>query len=397
MTQAEYRKYQKQKQDEEMYNSGFDSVGSVMPWYSYAKEGESIGKGFVPKETKTNAAGGQKQYGKSKNDRAADSFMTPTHEQASYYLGKKDYAKAAGSFLGLQGMYAKDKEKDYNKFINEPAPATTPVPASSTNQRVINGAAAEINQPQSSAPTGNLASGYRTSGWYGGGGGNGGYTGMSNGYGGGDTYRYGGGSGSNYGNYIQGGIGIGQSIAGYQMLKENQMPEDYSLTPEMKAALRRAEEMSKEGYTAAEISSYLQMFQRLNNARSRMATERAGQNLSNATSAATNYGSLGQLNQMGLQDAQMRRNNIRYSDQLQGRAQSVADMNNARHWWLWNKKEDAAGQLMQQGMNNFMDSSGSFAANNNFGQGNPQQDVGYRYYDPYSQNNNQWSGATASW
>ena len=419
MTEAEYRAYKKkqaelssQQQTSQGLNSTADAVGSAIPVYGQiygaSKAAEGIGRGMIKKDS----------YGQPKGsfNKALDSEFTPLHEQTINDISSGDWGGLAlNTLLGGQyhtinalfgGKTKQQKEQiAAQDILNSPtAPVSDPnqtfkkvnttgqnaagfitdpnTPVSTTQSNGIG--LSKIPQVNSGVGLSNSSYGNQNFNFGGNYGGN--YAGTygqsytapsknSGGYKSGNPY-------GGYGGYVQAGVGIGQAIAGYEGLQHNQMPEDLQMTSEMQAALRRSQEMAKQGYTQQEIANYMQSLQRMNNQRYRMGVNRAGQSLSNAVAAASNYGNIGGLNQFTTGDAAERRANIHYSDILAGKTQNIADMNNARHWQLWNQKEQAYGGLMQTGLNNAIIGAGNINyGNNTTNDPNTVDGLGYRGSD----------------
>jgi hypothetical protein len=373
MTYEEYKRQQElesQQRSSASLNGMVDSAASSVPTYGAiyagAKQAEGIGRGMITKDA----------YGQPKGrfNKSLDSTFTPLHERNFDDIANEDWVDltannlSGGAFsivaplFGYETKQQKAQKKSIDAINNpDPVPVDNFQTARTIGQKQGQNAAG-FNAPQRNAYDPSL--GYQSGINYGGGNYGGGY-GMS---GGGNTnnqssYKMDSYSSGNpyggYGGYVQAGVGLGQMAAGYYGLQQNQMPDDLQLTPEMQQALTRANQMAKQGYSQQEVANYMQTVQRMQNQRYRMGVTKGGQNLSNAVTAASNFGNLGQANQFAAGDAQLRRSNIRYADTLAGRTQQIADANNARHWQLWNQKEQAYGNLMQQGMNNSIQGAGN--------------------------------------
>lgn len=76
-------------------NTGVDSAaGSLTPWYGLAKGASNIGKSFLAKD----------QYGYAKNgaNRAANDWLTPTHESTINAFKNEGAKEGVGEFLGMR-------------------------------------------------------------------------------------------------------------------------------------------------------------------------------------------------------------------------------------------------------------------------------------------------------
>jgi len=149
-----------------------------------------------------------------------------------------------------------------------------------------------------------------------------------------------------------------QTIASHNALKRlNKQPlANYDITPEQQRSYDRAESMARNGYTQEEENAYMQNLSRSNNANYRKAMAYGGNSLAGAIGAGLNYSNLGALNSFASSDAQLKRQNIRYADQMGAAISTQRNRNTALQIQRRDAQERALGQAMQAGISNMVGS-----------------------------------------
>jgi hypothetical protein len=160
------------------------------------------------------------------------------------------------------------------------------------------------------------------------------------------------------------GVGVGTKVIGgiiqknkadkaLKALNAQAMPE-YSVDPRMENAFNRAEGMSNQGFTAQENAGFNQSLAMQNTAQQRSAVDMGGGNLASTINAGLQSNNIQAINQRAGQDAQLRRSNIQYADQLAGQLQSQQNLINQSRISRRQQLEQAYGAASAQGMENIM-------------------------------------------
>lgn len=172
-----------------------------------------------------------------------------------------------------------------------------------------------------------------------------------------------------------GALGTVQYLTSRKRLNElsNQEFPEYSLTAGMKDSISDADAMRGIGYTAGEKAALGASLTRGENTAFRRAFSMAP-SLSQALQAGINSVNIqGRLN-MAAQDAQLMRQNLRYSDQLRGQEQNIQDRNDQVKIQRRIGQENAYGQAMQSGLNNMV--NGLSLGLSGLGEGGKKQTAG---------------------
>lgn len=164
-------------------------------------------------------------------------------------------------------------------------------------------------------------------------------------------------------------LGAAQSLYGvYQNLKANQgvnslkEPNGFRVTPEQQQSYDNAQQMAKSGYTPQEQASFENNMNRRSNTAYNKAIVYGGNNLAGAIQAGINYGNAGALADYAAKDAQLRRQNIRYSDQLGEQITAQKNRDTAQQWQNYNMKAQAYGGAAKQGIQNIFGGANMAAA-----------------------------------
>lgn len=188
---------------------------------------------------------------------------------------------------------------------------------------------------------------------------------------------------------------------GLNALSKQPMPQ-FKITPEQTTSYNRAEELSRMGYTSGEKAALNQMLASDSNKAYRRATDIGGGSGARAIQGALGATRFNALNQLALNDAGLRRQNIRYADQVGSTLSGQRNMETQRAFNYRMELERALGAAKTQGVENIANSLGGFGANYAYmGQGatlnNPFAGNGQQTTPPmYSGNNDpfsyQWGG-----
>lgn len=170
------------------------------------------------------------------------------------------------------------------------------------------------------------------------------------------------------------GIGALQAIQGFSALNklQGQALPMYSEDPEMKASRLRAQGMANQGYTSAETAAFNNRANATDNQRYNLATNVAGGNAAGAINAGIQYGNINRELGFAAQDAQLRRQNMKYADSFSTHLQRLRDANTSYMQQRRAQQENAAGGAVQAGINNIAAGgmmAGVDGAGQGFGQG----------------------------
>lgn len=149
-------------------------------------------------------------------------------------------------------------------------------------------------------------------------------------------------------------MGVPQAVIGFRQMRQLSkvsMPE-YSVSPELQSSYNRAEKMAMQGYTPAERASMFQSQAGSTAAQTRAGLARTGGSMASALQV------IGGMNQnqfllgFGSQDAQLRRQNIKYADTLMRDVDKVKMMNQELRIRRDQEKRQAASNLFNMGLQN---------------------------------------------
>ncbi len=150
---------------------------------------------------------------------------------------------------------------------------------------------------------------------------------------------------------VIGGVQAFQGLSALNKLQNQALPlltED----PEMKAARLRAQGMANQGYTSAETAAFNNRANSTDNQRYNLATNVAGGNAAGAINAGIQYGNINRELSFAAQDAQLRRQNMKYADSFAQHLQRMRDANVQYMQQRRAQQESAAGGALQAGINN---------------------------------------------
>ncbi len=141
-------------------------------------------------------------------------------------------------------------------------------------------------------------------------------------------------------------------------------PQGYEATPEQRASYDRAQRDAMSGYSAQERAAYLSNMASRNNAGYSRALKFGGNGLAGAIQAGVNYGNSKALNDFAANDAQLRRNNVRYADSRGDALSGQVNRNTFLQNSNYNQAAAAYGGAIKAGKENVFNAMNSFAANN---------------------------------
>ena len=102
---------------------------------------------------------------------------------------------------------------------------------------------------------------------------------------------------------------------GLEALGQQPYPE-YQVSPELQGAYSRAQGMAKQGFSAEETAARNQDVARSQTAQARSAVDMGGGNMARTINAGLQGSQIQGINQFAAQGAQLKRQNIRYADDL---------------------------------------------------------------------------------
>jgi len=157
---------------------------------------------------------------------------------------------------------------------------------------------------------------------------------------------------------------------GIKKLESQQFPR-YAVTPELKSAYDRSEQMAKYGYTPSESAAFKNNLTRANNLSYQRATDSAGGNLASAINRGIQSNNIGALNQFAGADAGLKRQNIKYADtlaQAMQHQQNLATQADISHRVMLEQaygraKSDAEMNMVNSGM--ALGNAAAYGASNN--------------------------------
>ena len=152
-------------------------------------------------------------------------------------------------------------------------------------------------------------------------------------------------------NVILGAVQAYQGFKGLKKLQKQAMPQ-FSVSPELQGAYSRAQGMSNQGFTGAEMGAAQQGIAQQGNVAFQRARNLAGGTLAGAINAGIKSNQIGGVNQLAANDAQLRRQNIRYADTLAQDIQQQNNMETQRAFQYRMAQEQALGGAAQSGLKN---------------------------------------------
>lgn len=156
---------------------------------------------------------------------------------------------------------------------------------------------------------------------------------------------------------IVGGIyQTAQSQRGLNKLASEPLPE-YSVSPELKNAYGRAEQMSNQGYTGAEQAAFGQNVAQQQNTGFQQGIEQSGGNLAQALRTGFGAQKLNAQNDFAASDANLHRANIHYADSLAQEVQNQSNLINQNKIQRRTMLEQAYGAGKTTGISNIMGGS----------------------------------------
>lgn len=165
---------------------------------------------------------------------------------------------------------------------------------------------------------------------------------------------------------VTGAFQASRAQRGLKALSKQGVPQ-FNITPEQIRSYNRAEEMANTGYTGAERSAIQQNLAGSSNLAYRRAMDIGGGQGARAIQGALNASNLNAYNQMGLNDAMLRRQNQRYAD-LVGRG--ITDQRNRETQRAYNYRmelERSLGAAKRQGVENIANAFGGLGAQAAYG------------------------------
>src|SRR3990167_11259813 len=158
---------------------------------------------------------------------------------------------------------------------------------------------------------------------------------------------------------------------GINALSKQAMPQ-FNITPEQQRSYNRAEENAQTGYSGAERSALTQQLGGASNLAYRRAMNIGGGNGARAIQGALGASMLGANNQMAMNDALLKRSNVRYADQVGSSLSAQRNMETQRAMNYRLQLERALGAAKTQGVENIGNAFGSLGTMAAYGAFSPQ-------------------------
>lgn len=154
-----------------------------------------------------------------------------------------------------------------------------------------------------------------------------------------------------YGSAALGLVQLGFAIPA--MIKASKLKyQNYGMTPEMTRSVSEANAMRNIGFTGSEYNAYNQQLGQDRAATFARSRELGGGNLASTMMAILNGQNVNARNQLAIQDAALRRQNIATSNALNQETQNLANMNTQLQNQITEKQKQAAAGLMQSSLGN---------------------------------------------
>lgn len=154
---------------------------------------------------------------------------------------------------------------------------------------------------------------------------------------------------------------------------------NYQVSPELRGAYDRAQQMSRFGYTPQEKAALRQNVAQDINTNQQRALDQGGGNLARTISRMGSIANVQSENQMALNDAGLHRQNIRYADSLGGQIQGINNMASGEDISQYNKAESAYGQAAAQQQENIYRAMGNAVGGAAYYQKEKRNDDYYRF------------------
>ena len=163
---------------------------------------------------------------------------------------------------------------------------------------------------------------------------------------------------------IKAGIGAFQSTRAARGLKalRNQAMPQFGITPEQTRSYNRAEALANTGFTGAERAGIGQNIAGASNLAYRRAMDIGGGSGARAIQGALNASNLNAYNQMGMNDALLRRKNMQYADMV---GRGITDQRNRETQRAFGYRMDLErnlGAAKRQGIENIANAFGGLGA-----------------------------------
>lgn len=154
---------------------------------------------------------------------------------------------------------------------------------------------------------------------------------------------------------LQGLYGLYQSSRAASQARSMAEPAGYEITPEQRASQARAEEMAQQGYTGQEKASFYQNMAAQSNLGYQRAMRGAGGNQwGGAILAGVQSPSYGAVADFAARDAALKRQNVRYADQMGEQISAQRNRIVNSDWQYYQQKQQAYGLAQKQGIQNIM-------------------------------------------
>ena len=134
---------------------------------------------------------------------------------------------------------------------------------------------------------------------------------------------------------------------------------NYGVSPELRGAYDRAQQMSRFGYTPQEKAALRQNVAQDINTNQQRALDQGGGNLARTISRMGSIANVQSENQMAMGDAQLNRQNIHYADSLAGQIQGINNMTTGEDINQYNRAQQAYGQAAAQQQENIYRAMGN--------------------------------------
>jgi hypothetical protein len=152
--------------------------------------------------------------------------------------------------------------------------------------------------------------------------------------------------------------GIYQSERARKQAEAMKEPGGYEITPEQRTAYERAQEMAKSGYTPEERGQFMQNIAQQQNLGYQRAMRGAqGNQWAGAVLAGVQAPKYGAMADFAARDAALRRQNIRYADQLGADISAQRNRETSRAQSEYSLLQQAYGQARKQGIQNVMNAA----------------------------------------
>lgn len=178
--------------------------------------------------------------------------------------------------------------------------------------------------------------------------------------------------------------GIYQSERARKQAAQLQEPKGYEITPEQRTSYERAQQMAKMGYTPEERAQFYQNIAAQQNlGYSRAMRSAQGNQWAGAILAGVQAPRYGAMSDFAARDAALRRQNIRYADQLGADISAQRNRETSRLQQRYQMLQTAYGQAQRQGIQNVMNAAWLAGSAYGGGKGDDKNNVtGANSYSP---------------